>query len=101
MPTEVKKENLDVPTPGEMPPPFVFTDAAAKKVKSLIEEENNPNLKLRVYVRVGCSGFQYGFTFDEVENEDDAKMERLGVSLLIDSMSYQYLTGSRLILKMI
>ena len=53
MPTEVKKENLDVPTPGEMPPPFVFTDAAAKKVKSLIEEENNPNLKLRVYVQGG------------------------------------------------
>ena len=97
MPTEVKKENLDGPLPGEMPPPFVFTDAAAKKVKSLIEEENNPNLKLRVYVQGGgCSGFQYGFTFDEVENEDDAKMERLGVSLLIDSMSYQYLTGSEI-----
>ena len=53
MPTEVKKENLDVPTPGEMPPPFVFTDAAAKKVKSLIEEENNPNLKLGFMSRVG------------------------------------------------
>ena len=97
MPTEVKKENLDDPMQGEMPPPFVFTDAAAMKVKSLIEEENNPNLKLRVYVQGGgCSGFQYGFTFDEVENDDDAKMERLGVSLLIDSMSYQYLTGSEI-----
>ena len=97
MPTEVKKENLDVSTPGEMPPPFVFTDAAAKKVKSLFEEENNPNLKLRVYVQGGgCSGFQYGVTFAEAQNEDDAKMKRLGISLLVDSMSYQYLTGSEI-----
>jgi iron-sulfur cluster insertion protein len=81
----------------EMPAPLNFTDAAAAKVKSLIDEEGNPELKLRVFVQGGgCSGFQYGFTFDEVTNEDDATMVKNGVTLLIDSMSYQYLTGAEI-----
>src|SRR5450631_3025247 len=81
----------------EMPPPLVFTDAAASKVKNLIDEEGNPDLKLRVFVSGGgCSGFQYGFTFDEAVNEDDATMEKNGVMLLIDSMSYQYLIGAEI-----
>ena len=81
----------------EMPAPLVFTDAAAAKVKNLIEEEGNSDLKLRVFVQGGgCSGFQYGFTFDEVVNEDDATMEKNGVTLLIDSMSYQYLVGAEI-----
>ena len=81
----------------EMPAPLVFTDAAATKVKNLIEEEGNADLKLRVFVQGGgCSGFQYGFTFDEVVNEDDASMEKNGVTLLIDSMSYQYLVGAEI-----
>jgi iron-sulfur cluster insertion protein len=81
----------------EMPSPLVFTDSAAGKVRQLIEEEGNPELKLRVFVSGGgCSGFQYGFTFDEVQNEDDAVMEKAGVKLLIDPMSYQYLVGSEI-----
>ena len=66
----------DTPT-TEMPMPFVFTDAAADKVKQLIDEEGNPDLKLRVFVQGGgCSGFQYGFTFDEAVNEDDTVMDK-------------------------
>ncbi|MGE5161497.1 MAG: iron-sulfur cluster insertion protein ErpA [Betaproteobacteria bacterium] len=81
----------------EMPAPLNFTDAAAAKVKSLIDEEGNPELKLRVFVQGGgCSGFQYGFTFDEVINEDVATLVKNGVTLLIDSMSYQYLTGAEI-----
>jgi iron-sulfur cluster insertion protein len=81
----------------EMPAPFVFTDAAADKVKQLIDEEGNPELKLRVFVQGGgCSGFQYGFTFDETINEDDTVMNKSGVQLLIDSMSYQYLVGAEI-----
>jgi iron-sulfur cluster insertion protein len=77
--------------------PLVFTDAAAAKVKSLIEEEGNPDLKLRVFVSGGgCSGFQYGFTFDEVINDDDTAMEKNGVTLLIDPMSFQYLIGAEI-----
>ena len=84
-------------TVTEMPEPFVFTDAAAAKVKALIEEEGNPALKLRVFVSGGgCSGFQYGFTFDEVTNEDDTTMTKDGVTLLIDAMSYQYLVGAEI-----
>lgn len=72
-----------------------FTDAAASKVKSLIEEEKNPNLKLRVYVSGGgCSGFQYGFTFDENIEEGDAVVENDGVTLVVDPMSFQYLMGA-------
>src|SRR6185295_17863459 len=66
----------------EMPAPLVFSDSAAQKVKSLIEEEGNPELKLRVFVTGGgCSGFQYGFTFDEAVNEDDTAMVKNGVTL--------------------
>ena len=81
----------------EMPDPLVFSDNAANKVKQLIEEEGNPELKLRVFVTGGgCSGFQYGFTFDEVQNDDDSVMEKNGVQLLIDPMSYQYLSGAEI-----
>lgn len=84
-------------TTAEMPVPFVFTDAAADKVKQLIDEEGNPDLKLRVFVQGGgCSGFQYGFTFDEEVNEDDTVMNKNGVQLLIDSMSYQCLVGAEI-----
>ena len=84
-------------TGAEVPAPMVFTDAAATKVKSLIEQENNPNLKLRVYVSGGgCSGFQYGFTFDEDINDGDTQVENCGVTLLIDPMSYQYLVGAEI-----
>lgn len=81
----------------EMPAPLLFTDAAANKVKELIEEEGNADLKLRVFVTGGgCSGFQYGFTFDEIASDDDAVMEKNGVTLLIDPMSYQYLLGAEI-----
>jgi len=81
----------------EMPSPLVFTDSAASKVQQLIEEEGNPELKLRVFVTGGgCSGFQYGFTFDEAQNEDDTVMQKNGVTLLIDSMSFQYLVGAEI-----
>jgi len=75
--------------------PIIFTDSAAAKVGELIAEEGNDNLKLRVYVSGGgCSGFQYGFTFDEEVNEDDTSIVNSGVTVLIDSMSIQYLTGA-------
>ena len=77
--------------------PLLFTAAAAHKVHELIAEEGNPALKLRVYISGGgCSGFQYGFTFDEVVNEDDTAMDKGGVTLLIDPMSYQYLVGAEI-----
>lgn len=82
---------------AEMPAPLIFTDSAADKVRQLIDEEGNPELKLRVFVQGGgCSGFQYGFTFDEDTNEDDTVMEKNGVHLLIDAMSYQYLVGAEI-----
>jgi iron-sulfur cluster insertion protein len=82
---------------AEMQAPLVFTDNAARKVKELIDEEGNTELKLRVFVTGGgCSGFQYGFTFDEDVNEDDTSMEKDGVMLLIDAMSYQYLMGAEI-----
>ena len=74
--------------------PLEFTDAAAKKVKVLIADEENPNLKLRVYITGGgCSGFQYGFTFDDQINEGDMTIEKQGVGLVVDPMSLQYLVG--------
>ncbi len=74
---------------------MVFTDSAASKVKQLIAEEGNPNLKLRVFVTGGgCSGFQYGFTFDEETQEDDTSVENDGVTVVVDPMSYQYLEGA-------
>ena len=81
----------------EMPVPLVFSENAATKVKQLIDEEGNPDLKLRVFVTGGgCSGFQYGFTFDEAINEDDTSMQKNGVTLLIDPMSLQYLGGAEI-----
>ncbi len=77
--------------------PIIFTDAAAAKVKSLIEEESNDALKLRAYITGGgCSGFQYGFTFDEAVAEDDIQIEKNGVMLLVDAMSFQYLVGAEI-----
>ena len=85
------------PQSDEPPAPLVFTDSAAAKVKELVDEEGNPDLKLRVFVQGGgCSGFQYGFTFDEVLNEDDTRMDKNGVTLLIDAMSLQYLMGAEI-----
>ena len=73
---------------------LVFTDKAAAKVRDLIAEEDNAELKLRVFVTGGgCSGFQYGFTFDELVAEDDAVIDNAGVQLLVDALSYQYLAG--------
>lgn len=83
--------------PTEMPAPLIFTDSAANKVKDLIVEEGNEALKLRVFVTGGgCSGFQYGFTFEETANDDDTAMQKNGVTLLIDPMSYQYLVGAEI-----
>ena len=82
---------------AEPPTPLVFTDSAAAKVADLIAEEGNPELKLRVFVQGGgCSGFQYGFTFDDAVNEDDTLFEKNGVTLLVDSMSFQYLVGAEI-----
>ncbi|WKD49409.1 iron-sulfur cluster insertion protein ErpA [Microbulbifer spongiae] len=77
------------------PVPLVVTDSAVAKVKSLLEEEGNPDLKLRVFVTGGgCSGFQYGFSFDELVAEDDAVIEKDGIQVLVDAMSYPYLVGA-------
>ena len=82
---------------AEPPTPLVFTDSAAAKVADLIAEEGNPELKLRVFVQGGgCSGFQYGFTFDDAVNEDDTLFEKNGVTLLVDTMSFQYLVGAEI-----
>ncbi len=75
--------------------PLTFSESAARKVKQLIDEESNPALKLRVYISGGgCSGFQYGFTFDEKVNDGDFTLEREGVVLVVDPMSLQYLVGA-------
>ena len=91
---------LGNPTLGDLPPPpavLVFTDAAAGKVGELIREEANPSLKLRVFVSGGgCSGFQYGFTFDEKIEDGDFCVENHGVQLLVDPMSAQYLMGAEI-----
>ncbi len=77
------------------PPPLVFTDNAVAKVRKLLEEEGNDELKLRVYITGGgCSGFSYGFTFDENIKEGDTIVEKAGVKLVVDAMSVQYLMGS-------
>jgi iron-sulfur cluster insertion protein len=76
---------------------IVFTEAAANKVAALIQEEGNPELMLRVYIQGGgCSGFQYGFSFDENENEGDTRVVTNGVTLLVDPMSMQYLMGAEI-----
>lgn len=77
--------------------PLLFSDAAAHKVRELIVEENNPNLKLRVYISGGgCSGFQYGFTFDENRADDDLTVNKDGVTLVVDPLSLQYLMGAEI-----
>lgn len=79
------------------PPTVVFTDSAAEKVRELLEEENNEELKLRVFISGGgCSGFQYGFNFDENIEEGDLVVEKAGVKLLVDPMSFQYLVGAEI-----
>lgn len=81
----------------QAPHGIVFTDAAATKVSELIAEEENPELKLRVFISGGgCSGFQYGFTFDEDIDEGDSQVENQGVTLLVDPMSVQYLLGAEI-----
>ena len=83
--------------PELMPDPINFTDAAVAKVKALMDEEGNPNLKLRVFVQGGgCQGFQYGFQFEEKAAEDDEIIERDGVTFLVDSLSMQYLVGAEI-----
>lgn len=87
---------MTVETASESPV-LVVTESAANKVRALIEEEGNNALKLRVYITGGgCSGFQYGFTFDENINEGDTAVEKGGVTFLVDPMSYQYLTGAEI-----
>lgn len=82
---------------SEMPSPIIFTEAAATKVSELIAEEGNDELKLRVFITGGgCSGFQYGFTFEEEVSEGDTEVEKGGVTLLIDPASYQYLVGAEI-----
>jgi iron-sulfur cluster insertion protein len=86
---------LTVPETGEAP--LLFTDAAARKVGELIAGEGNPNLMLRVFVQGGgCSGLQYGFEFDEQIQDGDTCVEKQGVKLLIDPMSFQYLSGAEI-----
>ena len=92
MPIDITAENTT-----DTPDLLVVTQNAADKVKALIEEENNTALKLRVFVTGGgCSGFQYGFTFDENINDGDTAIEKDGVTFLVDPMSYQYLIGAEL-----
>lgn len=88
--------NLSTATPDLAPPsPLSFSEAAAAKVSELIAEEGNPNLKLRLYVTGGgCSGFSYGFAFDDQLNDDDTRIDKDGVSLVVDAMSLQYLVGA-------
>ena len=83
--------------PAAFEAPLIFSDSAAAKVKDMIDEEGNPQLKLRIYVSGGgCSGFEYGFAFDESVNEDDMKVEKSGVTLLVDAVSFQYLVGAEI-----
>ena len=88
---------MNAVTEVAMPDPMLFTDSAANKVNTLIEAKGNVDLKLRVFVKGGgCSGFQYGFTFDELTNEGDTVLNKNGVQLLIDPMSFQYLVGAEI-----
>jgi len=74
---------------------ITVTDSAVNKISDLLAEENNPDLKLRTFVQGGgCSGFQYGFTFDETQNDDDFVIEKNGTTILVDAMSMQYLVGA-------
>jgi iron-sulfur cluster insertion protein len=77
--------------------PIIFSDAAASKVGSLLKDEDNPDMHLRVYVTGGgCSGFQYGFSFDKDRDEADTQVVKHGVKLIVDSMSIQYLMGAEI-----
>ena len=88
---------MSEPQWAQIEPPLNFTDAAATKVGQLIQQEGNAELKLRVYISGGgCSGFQYGFTFDEEIQDGDTQIEKRGVVLLVDPMSVQYLTGAEI-----
>jgi iron-sulfur cluster insertion protein len=88
---------MDSPALAPDTPTVLFTEAAAHKVRALLDEEENQNLKLRVFVTGGgCSGFQYGFTFDENQEEGDTRVDREGVTLLVDPMSVQYLQGAEI-----
>ena len=79
-----------------VPEPIMVTASALNKVRELVEEEENPDLKLRVFVTGGgCSGFQYGFAFDEACAEDDARVEKDGITVVVDAMSYPYLVGAQ------
>ena len=90
-------ETAPATAPDEFEVPVIFSDSAAAKVKEMIDEEGNPQLKLRIYVSGGgCSGFEYGFAFDEAVNEDDMKVEKNGVTLLVDAVSFQYLIGAEI-----
>ena len=93
---DLMENTPDIEATGDTAMPgIVFTSAAARKVQELIMEEANPNLKLRVYISGGgCSGFQYGFSFDEVRTHDDIAVDNDGVTLLVDPLSFQYLMGA-------
>ncbi|MBT8123482.1 MAG: iron-sulfur cluster insertion protein ErpA [Gammaproteobacteria bacterium] len=90
-------DSAQATAPSAPPASLIFTDAAANKVQQLIDEEKNENLKLRVFVSGGgCSGFQYGFTFDENLQDGDTSVVNAGVTLLVDPMSFQYLMGAEI-----
>lgn len=87
-------DNIQI-TATQAPPSIVFTDAAALKVRELLEDEDNDELNLRVFIQGGgCSGFQYGFTFDEKFEDGDQAFENDGIKLVVDPMSFQYLMGA-------
>ena len=92
--------NDAVATAALAPNGLVFSDSAALKVKELLAEEENPNQVLRVFVTGGgCSGFKYGFNFDEKPAEDDAVVANQGVTLVVDPMSLQYLEGAQFVIR--
>ncbi len=92
MDTLIKNVDLKI-----KPKTLIFTDSAANKVRDLLIEEENLELKLRVFIQGGgCAGFQYGFAFDETVNEDDMEFDKNGVKLLVDSISFQYLVGAEI-----
>jgi iron-sulfur cluster insertion protein len=91
----ISPESLHAPDYQSLERPLQFTTAAAAKVRELVAEEGNPDLKLRVYIQGGgCSGFQYGFEFDEAQAEDDLAVLTDGMTLLVDPLSLQYLMGA-------
>tara|TARA_R110000822_G_scaffold47623_1_gene126176 strand:+ start:107 stop:490 length:384 start_codon:yes stop_codon:yes gene_type:complete len=98
---EVNQETLQLMDPlAQMPEPFILAESAAIKVKELLKDEEAKHMMLRVFVQGGgCSGFQYGFSFAEEIEEDDTKIEKFGVTMLVDSMSYSYLVGSEIYYK--